>query len=106
MSQQPINKAPKLVGNADLLWVTVIVGGSALFIGIMLKQLHLEFDTLRLAHEHSDAALEIRRLEEEGRRLDLEAPVRTSESDSSRKAAEGMGLGPAKPAQVIKVKGP
>jgi hypothetical protein len=50
--------------------------------------------------------LEIRRLEEEGRRLDLEAPVRSSESDSSRKAAEGMGLGPAKPAQVIKVKGP
>ena len=106
MSQQPINKAPTLVGNADLLWVTIIVGASALFVGIMLKQLHLEFDTLRLAHEHSDAALEIRRLEEEGRRLDLEAPVRSSESDSSRKAAEGMGLAPAKPAQVIKVKGP
>lgn len=106
MSQQPSNKAPKLVGNADLLWVAIIVGASALFVGVMLRQLHLEFDTLRLAHEHSAAALEIRRLEEEGRRLDLEAPVRSSESDSSRKAAEGMGLGPAKPAQVIKVKGP
>jgi hypothetical protein len=106
MSQQPSNKAPKLVGNADLLWVAIIVGASALFIGVMLKQLHLEFETLRLAHEHSAAALEIRRLEEEGRRLDLEAPVRSSASDSSRKAAEGMGLGPAKPAQVIKVKGP
>ena len=106
MSQQPSNRAPKLVGNADLLWVAIIVGGAALFIGVMLKQLHLEFDTLRLGHEHADAALEIRRLEEEGRRLDLEAPVRKSESESSRKAAEGMGLGPAKSAQVIKVKGP
>ena len=45
MSQQPSNKAPKLVGNADLLWVAIIVGASALFVGVMLKQLHLEFDT-------------------------------------------------------------
>jgi hypothetical protein len=93
----------RIVGWADLIWLTLVVFGACWVLNALLGHVHREVEVYKFGHEIVELDVERSRLIEEQHRLQAELEYRRNAVDTAHYASTVLGMAPVQPSQVHRV---